>query len=88
MYKTLRIIFTVLCALAVLGVSVAGIIGGLVPALITAFGALLLFFAVIFFKKKQEDEERKKNPSAPRGDFFHPLSSEVSEEKENGEKEE
>lgn len=73
MYKTLRIIFTVLSAVCVLPVVFLGVYVGLPWAILCALAAAAFFGLAALFKKLQEAEEERKNPPPPAGDFFSPL---------------
>lgn len=72
MFKTLRILFTVLAVILLVPIVPIGAFWGLIPALLLAGGALVSFLLVLFFKGKQEHAEEKKN-AKPKGDFFNPL---------------
>ena len=70
--KTLRIIFTILSAIAAAAVVPVfaltdAVWGASVAAAALCFGCLMLLC-----KRGQEKKEEKENPSEPEPDFFHP----------------
>ena len=87
MYKTLRIIFSILaaaCATVVIFVFVlCDWWWGFIPLGVGLLSAALMFL----FKKLQEREELKKNPPPPRGDFItgKVKTDEVKPPEDNGE---
>jgi hypothetical protein len=73
MYKKLRILFTVLCAVCLVPVVIVGVFAGIIPALIETGVAILFFVLAAFFKKKQFLQE---NPPRENADFLHPKKQE------------
>ena len=70
MFKTLRIICCVICALILAATIFIFIYCGMIWGFVSLLGAALFFGLMMFFKAKQEAEERKKNPPPPVGDFI------------------
>ena len=70
MFKTLRIIFTVICALFLAAILPAGIFFDWVGITVCFLGALLSFGLMLLFKQEQERKEDEKKPQEP--SFFNP----------------
>lgn len=84
--KILRVIFTILCAVCIAALPVAGIFGGLPFAGIALLGAGVFFTLMLACKSRQLAEEQKQSePQQPAGDFFHPVSptEEIKNNQEN-----
>lgn len=76
--KQLRIVFTILCAICVAALPLAGIFGGLPFAGLALIGAGIFFFLMLACKSRQLADEQKQNEQ-PVGDFFHPLPKQEQE---------
>ena len=76
MYKTLRIIFTLLSALCVAVVIPVGALFGFEFSIGTAIGALVFFFGMLYSKQKQEELEGEQNQKEP--DFLTPTEPDLS----------
>jgi hypothetical protein len=70
MFKTLRIIFTVICALFLAFIIPAGILFDFLGIGICFLGALLSFGLMLVFKQEQERKELENKPDEP--SFFEP----------------
>ena len=70
--KQLCIVFTILCAVCVAALPLAGIFGGLPFAGIALISAGIFFFLMLACKSRQLAIEQKQNEQ-PVGDFFHPI---------------
>ena len=71
--KTLRIIFTVLCAICIAALYPVGVFLDLPFVLgVIAIGGTS-FLLMLWCRKRQWMAEQKKEPVKPVGDFFHPL---------------
>ena len=68
MFKTLRIVFTILSAICVLAIFPVGAILNFTWAFITALGAGLFYLLMLICKKRQEFSEGK---SKDEPDFFN-----------------
>ena len=80
--KQLRIVFTILCAVCVAALPLAGIFGGLPFAGIALIGAGIFFFLMLACKSRQLANEQKQNDQ-PVGDFFHPIPKQCEETKKD-----
>ena len=72
--KTLRIICTVICALALAAIFPVGTFLGLPYVLGLVLLGGVSFLLMLIFKNRQEAAEEKRNPTPPQGDFLHPIS--------------
>lgn len=70
MFKTLRIVFCVICALTVAASLFIFVYLGMLWGLVSVGAAVIFFLLMMFCKSKQEAEEQKNNPPAPKGDFI------------------
>lgn len=70
MYKTLRIICCVICALILAGCIFVFIYLGMLWGFVTLAVAAAFFGLMLLFKRLQEKEDDAKNPPAPKGDFI------------------
>ena len=71
--KTLRIIFTILCAICLAVAMPLGTFFDWLWALPCLLLAGIFFMLMWICKGAQENQERKQTPPAPQGDFFHPI---------------
>lgn len=78
MYKTLRIIFTILSTICLTAVIPIGTILGFDFALGVVIGAIVFFFAMLHFKQKQEEATDETSNEA---DFLNPADTQNPEEK-------
>lgn len=69
MWKTLRILFTVLCALCLAALFLVGTFGDLPWLLVTLLAAAIFFALMLFCKRKQESLKHRDDPPAP--DFMN-----------------
>ena len=70
MFKTLRVICCVICALILAAAIFIFIYCDMIWGFVSLLGAAVFFGLMMLFKAKQEAEERKKNPPPPVGDFI------------------
>ena len=70
MFKVLRIICSVIAALAVAACVFIFVYAGMTWGIVTLCGAALFFGLTVLFKKLQEAEENKDNPPERKGDFI------------------
>ncbi len=70
MFKTLRIICCVICALILAATVFIFVYLGMIWGFVSLAAAAIFFGLMLFFKGKQEQEERKQNPPSPQGDFI------------------
>ena len=70
MFKALRIVFTVICALFLVAILPAGIFFDFLGIGVCFLGALLTFGLMLVFKQEQERKEQKEKPDEP--SFFEP----------------
>ena len=70
MFKTLRIICCVICALILAAAIFIFIYCGMIWGFVSLLCAAGFFGLRLLFKAKQEAAERKKNPPPPVGDFI------------------
>ncbi len=75
--KTLRIIFTVLCAVCLLALFPIGAFWDFAYALPVLILAGVFFLAMLFFKNRQESKEAK--DEQPKPDFLNPKENETDE---------
>ncbi len=76
MWKTLRIVFTILCAVCLAAILPAGALGDLPWVIGILLAAAIFFTAMLFCKNKQEQKEYK---DEPKPDFFSPSDTEKSD---------
>lgn len=69
-FKTLRIICCIICALIVLAAFFIFVYLGMLWGFISLLGAAAFFGLMMLFKSLQEKQERKDNPPPPTGDFI------------------
>ena len=74
MWKILRIIFTILCAVCLVALLPIGAWGDLPWVLGILLAAAVFFMAMLFCKSKQEELER---PDQPKPDFLNPSEKET-----------
>lgn len=82
MMKTLRIIFTILCAICLAAAMPLGTFFDWLWALPCLLLAGIFFMLMWICKSAQEAKEAKQNPTAPQGDFFHPVKKDEAEKEE------
>ena len=78
MFKNLRIIFTVVCAIFLALILPAGILFDFLGIGVCFFGALLSFGLMLVFKQEQERKEDASTPQEP--SFFEPKDKEEQPE--------
>lgn len=78
--KTLRIIFTIICAVCLAALYPVGVFLDFpfVMGLIAIGGTS--FLLMLWCRKKQLSAEQKQTPPAPQGDFFKPVATNDGEE--------
>jgi len=70
MYKILRIISCIICALIIAAATFIFVYLGMLWGFVSLIFAAIFFGLMTFFKSKQEEEERKQNPPPLQGDFI------------------
>jgi len=70
MYKNLRIICCIICALIIAAATFIFVYLGMLWGFVSLIFAAVFFGLMMFFKGKQEEEERKQNPPPTQGDFI------------------
>lgn len=70
MYKNLRIICCIICALIIAAATFIFVYLGMLWGFVSLIFATVFFGLMTFFKSKQETEERKQNPPPTQGDFI------------------
>jgi hypothetical protein len=73
MMKTLRILFTILCAICLAVAMPLGTFFDWLWALPCLLLAGVFFMLMWICKGAQENQERKQNPPKPQGDYLSPL---------------
>jgi hypothetical protein len=79
MWKILRIIFTILCAVCLAALLPVGAWGDMPWVIGIGIAAAFFFVAMLFCKNKQEEKE---NPPTPQPDFLAPISPENQQNEE------
>ena len=79
MWKTLRIIFTVVCAVCLAALLPVGAFGDMPWVIGIGIGAAISFGAMLFCKSKQD---KKENPPKQQPDFLAPAPTEDKQNEE------